>query len=134
MNELTKPSTSAGPAERFTGSVLVDIITGPDAGVTVGSVHFTPGAHTAWHSHARGQTLHCTEGVGLVGTADGVVVLRPGVTVWTPPGERHWHGAAPDHFMTHLAIGAQVTDGGADVDWQEHVPDEVYLRAAEQIH
>ncbi len=136
MQKYTKPETSKGPAERFTGDVYVDtVIPSPEPGFSVGSVHFTPGAHTAWHSHAVGQVLHCTEGVGLVVTADQVYVLRPGVTVWTPPGERHWHGAAPDRFMTHLAMSATVelAEGQEPVTWQEHVDDATYFAAADVI-
>ncbi|MBK8445586.1 MAG: cupin domain-containing protein [Micropruina sp.] len=136
MNRIINPPTARGPAERFTGEVFVDLLVGGDeAGVTVGSVHFTPGAHTTWHSHARGQTLHCTEGLGLVVTADEVLVLRPGDTVWTPPGQRHWHGAAPERFLTHLAIGAAQAPGGEqpDVDWQEHVSDDDYRAAAASL-
>ncbi|WP_238156956.1 cupin domain-containing protein [Kribbella sp. VKM Ac-2571] len=94
-------------------------------------MHFAPGAHTAWHTHAMGQTLHVTEGVGLVGTRDGqVIVMRPGDTVHTPPGEWHWHGATADSFMTHLAIW----DGTGNPDvpettWAEHVTDTDYEQA-----
>ena len=99
MQEQPKPPTSKGPADRFTGDVYVDmVVANPDAGFSVGAVHFTPGAHTAWHSHAAGQMLHCLEGVGVVVTAEEVIVLRPGVTVWTPPNQRHWHGAAPEEL------------------------------------
>ena len=78
----------------------------------VNLVRFSPGAHTAWHRHANGQTLHVVDGVGLVGTRDGqVIVMQPGDTVHTPPGEWHWHGAAPDHFMAHLAMWEALADG-----------------------
>ena len=136
IEKQSKVTTGKGPQERFTGDVYVDMVVAhPDAGFSVASVHFTPGAHTAWHSHAAGQMLHCTEGLGLVATADGVIVLRPGDTVWTPPGERHWHGAAPDHFMTHLAMSGVVplAEGQAAVAWQEHVPDADYDAAAKEI-
>lgn len=128
--------TSKGPAERFTGDVYVDLVVhAPEAGFSVGSVHFTPGAHSAWHSHAAGQTLHCTEGLGLVVTADEVIVLRPGDTVWTPPDQRHWHGAAPETLMTHLAMSAapDPASGRQPVNWQEHVSAEDYATAAKEI-
>lgn len=136
MQEQAKPATTKGPAERFTGDVYVDMIVGAtEAGFSVGSVHFTPGAHTAWHSHAAGQMLHCTEGLGLVVSAEDVVVLRPGTTVWTPPNQRHWHGAAPEHFMTHLAMSdtVELPAGQVPVTWQEHVSDDDYRLAAEEI-
>ncbi len=124
MQHQPKAPTTKGPAERFTGDVYVDmVVSHPDAGFSVGSVHFTPGAHTAWHSHAAGQMLHCTEGAGLVVTAEEVILLHPGMTVWTPPGERHWHGALPDSFLTHLAMSgaAALSEGQEAVTWQEHV-------------
>lgn len=79
--------------------------------------------------------LHCTEGLGLVVTADEVIVLRPGMTVWTPPDQRHWHGAGPESFMAHLAMSGTVelTGGQEAVTWQEHVPDAEYHTAAQEI-
>ena len=132
MQEQQKTPTGKGPADRFIGDVFVDMIVGnPDARFSVGSVHFTPGSRNAWHSHAAGQMLHCTEGAGVVVTADEVIVLRPGVTVWTPPNERHWHGAFPDSFMTHLAMSGvvELAEGQEAVVWQEHVDDADYLAA-----
>lgn len=123
------PSTKA-PAEVFTGDAWWDIIfRGEDpSNARLNAVHFTPCARTNWHSHSVGQTLHVTEGVGLVVTRDGkTIVMRPGDTVWTPPGEEHWHGATPDNFMTHLALWE-----GDEVTWLEAVTDEEYRRAAEQ--
>nr|WP_300149797.1 cupin domain-containing protein [Propionicimonas sp.] len=133
MEQLPRPTTAKGPAERFTGDVYVDmVVRHPDAGFSVGAVHFTPGAHTAWHSHAAGQMLHCLEGVGLVVTADEVIVLRPGMTVWTPPNQRHWHGAMPDQVMAHLAMSGvvELAAGQEAVTWQEHVDDADYRVAA----
>ena len=63
----------------------------------VNVVRFSPGARTAWHSHAVGQALHVTEGRGLVQVRGGEVAeVRPGDTIWSLPGEWHWNGAAPD--------------------------------------
>jgi len=89
-----------------------------------------PGARTAWHSHAVGQTLYITEGTALIGTRDGNVITgRPGQVIYTPPGEEHWHGAAPDSFMVHIALyeGTAEDDGAA---WLEHVTSEQYNAAA----
>ena len=115
--------TAKGPASNFTGDVYVTPIhSGQEPSrMTVALVRFTPGAHTNWHRHAVGQTLHVTEGVGLVGTRDGQVVrVRAGDTVACPPGEEHWHGAGPDSYMLHLAISL----GGHD--WLDSVTDEEY--------
>jgi quercetin dioxygenase-like cupin family protein len=88
----------------------------------VAHVHFTPGARTAWHSHSLGQTLFVIEGEGRVqARGERIVVLQPGDTVFAPAGEWHWHGAAPDHLMTHLAM----SEGHAE--WGQHVTDEEYL-------
>ena len=122
--ELQNPQpTTKGPADLFRGDVYFDVIARGEgeSRVRVNVVRFTPGARTAWHSHSVGQTLHCTEGLGLVVTRERAIVLRPGNTVHTPPGEEHWHGAVADRFMTHLAIWED-----DDATWGEHVTDEEY--------
>jgi quercetin dioxygenase-like cupin family protein len=120
-----RPSTK-GPAEMFTGDVWFDVIAAGESPsrLRVNVVRFSPGAHTAWHRHANGQTLHVTEGVGLVQARGGdIIVIRAGDTIYTPPGEWHWHGAAPAHFMTHLAMWESLADGqpGLETEWAEHV-------------
>src|ERR1700761_6863013 len=104
----------------FTGDVYLDpIVRGEEPSrLRMSAVHFTPGAHTAWHSHAVGQTLYVIEGEGLVQSrGEPVGRIRAGDIVFASGGEWHWHGAAPEHFMTHLAI----SEGGAD--WGQHVTD-----------
>jgi quercetin dioxygenase-like cupin family protein len=126
--------TAKAPAQAFTGDVYVTpIYSGTEPSrMTVALVRFTPGAHTNWHSHAVGQTLHVTEGVGLVGTRDGSVVrVRAGDTVICPPGEEHWHGAADDTFMSHLAMLEGLPGGQDPTTWLEPVPGEQY-QAADQ--
>ena len=124
--------TTKGPASRFTGDVYVTAIySGQEPSrMTVALVRFTPGAHTNWHRHAVGQTLHVTEGVGLVGTRDGAVLrVRAGDTVVCPPDEDHWHGAAAETFMIHLAMLETLPDGGEPTTWLEPVPAEHYQAA-----
>jgi quercetin dioxygenase-like cupin family protein len=122
----SQPSTVGG-AENFTGTVRVDSRfkgTGL-ARISGGTVTFEPRARTAWHTHPLGQTLIVTHGVGLVQHWDGdVQEIRPGDTVWIPPGVKHWHGAAPTSGMTHIAISEQLD--GKSVDWLEKVSDEQY--------
>lgn len=104
---LPEQPSGKGPAEMFTGDVWFDVIAqGKEPSrIRVNMVRFSPCARTAWHRHALGQTLHVTDGVGLVQARGGEVIeIRPGDTIYTPPGEWHWHGAAPDHFMAHLAM------------------------------
>ena len=127
--------TAKGPAQWFTGDVFVTpIYNGKDPSrMTVALVRFSPGAHTNWHRHAIGQTLHVTEGVGLVGTRDGSVVrIHAGETVLCPPDEEHWHGAAADTFMSHLAMLEVNPDGSDPTTWLEPVTDEQYKAADEQ--
>jgi quercetin dioxygenase-like cupin family protein len=116
-----------GSAEYFTGSVRLDpVVSAPEpARIRAATVTFEPGARTAWHTHPLGQTLLVLSGTGLAQSQGGPVKpLRPGDTVWFAPGEKHWHGAAPDCAMTHLAI-QEALDGKA-VDWLDHVTDEQY--------
>lgn len=129
--DTTRP-TAKGPAQTFTGDVYVTpIYSGQEPSrMTVALVRFTPGARSNWHRHAVGQTLHVTEGVGLVGTRDGQVLrIRAGDTVVCPPDEEHWHGAAADTFMSHLAMLENLLDGGDPTTWLEPVPDEQYQKA-----
>jgi quercetin dioxygenase-like cupin family protein len=116
-----------GPVEWFTGAVRIHPLhhaAGP-ARVVVVSVTFEPGARTAWHSHPLGQTLVVSAGCGRAQRWGGSVEeLRPGDVVWFPPGEKHWHGAAPTSAMTHFAVQEQ--ENGKTADWMEHVTDEQY--------
>jgi quercetin dioxygenase-like cupin family protein len=121
-------ATAKGPAEWFTGDVYLDRIEGPEAPARLNAavVHFTPSARTAWHTHPLGQTVLVTEGVGLCQHEDGPVEeIRPGDTVFFEPGENHWHGAAPDRFMVHVAM-QEADDSGNAVTWGEPVTDEQY--------
>jgi quercetin dioxygenase-like cupin family protein len=123
----SQPSAK-GPEDYFSGSVRIDPLNSAlaPARVVAASVTFEPGARTAWHTHPLGQTLVVTAGCGRAQRWDGPVEeIRPGDVVWIPPGEKHWHGAAPTTMMTHIAIQEQF-DGKA-VDWMEHVSDQQYL-------
>lgn len=116
-----------GPAEWFTGSVRIDAVhSAPDpARVAMALVTFEPGARTAWHTHPLGQTLIVVSGAGLVQREGGPIeAIHPGDVVWFPPGEKHWHGAAPATAMSHIAIQERLD--GKSVDWMEHVSDTQY--------
>jgi quercetin dioxygenase-like cupin family protein len=128
--QITKNSldTTPGPGEWFTGAVYIDAIATPSepSRVSASSVHFTPGARTAWHTHPNGQAIYVSEGLGLCQRRGGEIeVIRPGDRVFFEPGEDHWHGAAPSRFMTHIAM-QEVDEGGRPVTWGEHVSDEEY--------
>ena len=125
----SQPSTK-GSADWFTGSVRIDPLFQPNdptggARAAGASVTFEPGARTAWHTHPLGQTLIVTSGCGRAQHWGGPIEeIRPGDVIWFPPGEKHWHGAAPTTAMTHIAIQEQLN--GKVVDWLEHVSDEQY--------
>ncbi|HYY34153.1 MAG TPA: cupin domain-containing protein [Gaiellaceae bacterium] len=125
-------ATNAGPSEWFTGAVYIDTVATPSGAsrLNASSVHFTPGARTAWHTHPNGQTIYVTEGIGLAQRRDGPIeVIRPGDRVFFEVGEDHWHGAAPDSFMTHIAM-LEVDDQGNAAAWGDHVTDEEYAAVA----
>lgn len=120
-------ASSQGPAQYFTGSVRVDPLFGahPPAATTGAYVNFAPGARSAWHTHPAGQVLVVTAGTGRVQQWGGPVQeIRVGDVIWTPPGVKHWHGAAASTGMTHMAIQNVVK--GKNVEWLEKVSDEQY--------
>jgi quercetin dioxygenase-like cupin family protein len=120
-------ASTKGPAQNFTGSVRVDPLFGVRApsSVSGGAVTFEPGARSAWHTHPMGQVLIVTAGAGRIQQWGGVVEqIRPGDVIWTPPGVKHWHGAAPTTAVTHIAI--QESANGKNVEWMEKVSDEQY--------
>jgi quercetin dioxygenase-like cupin family protein len=123
----SQPS-SKGQAEYFTGTVRIDpLFDAPSPARVFGAnVTFEPGARTAWHAHALGQTLIVTAGCGRVQRWGGPIEeIRPGDVIWIPSGEKHWHGAAPTTAMTHIAI-VEKTDSYSS-EWMEKVSDEQYL-------
>ncbi|MEO8431159.1 MAG: cupin domain-containing protein [Acidobacteriota bacterium] len=122
----SQPS-ARGPAEHFTGVVCVDPLfqSSDPSRVSGASVTFEPGARSAWHTHPLGQMLIVTSGLGRVQRWGGPVEeIRAGDVVWTAPGEKHWHGAAPMTAMSHIAI--QEALNGRAVDWLEKVTEEQY--------
>ena len=129
MEILRTPATLKAAPDTFIGDAWVDVIArgaGPSR-VRVNVVRFAPGARNAWHAHAVGQTVHVTEGLGRIQARGGEVLeIRPGDSIHTPPGEWHWHGAAPKQFMTHLAIW-EAPEDGPESEWGEQVSDAEYL-------
>lgn len=116
-----------GPAENFTGSVRVDPLFQAIAPARASGalVTFEPGARTAWHTHPLGQILIVTAGTGRVQRwGDPLEEIHQGDVVWIPPGQKHWHGAAPNSSMAHIAV-VEALDGKT-VDWLEKVSDAQY--------
>jgi 4-carboxymuconolactone decarboxylase len=118
---------NAAPAQNFTGEVKVEMLYTPVSSerASAGTVSFAPGARTAWHSHPLGQTLVVTAGIGRVQRWAGPVEqIRVGDVVHIPANVKHWHGAAPDSAMTHIAI-TEALDG-TSAEWMEQVSDAQY--------
>ncbi|MEU9093808.1 cupin domain-containing protein [Streptomyces sp. NPDC048428] len=131
MEHITSTPTAKAPAERFTGDVYLNMIEAPASPAHLASalVRFTPGARTNWHSHANGQILYITDGVGLVGTRDGNVVrVSAGQIVKCPPGEEHWHGGTDTTLMAHIAMVVGDAEGDGTT-WLEPVTAEQYAHA-----
>lgn len=128
--QITRSSinTQPGPSDWFTGTVYVDTVAEVSAPSKVASlmVHFAPGARTAWHRHPLGGTIFVVEGVGRCQREGGPIEeIRPGDRVFFEAAENHWHGAAPNRFMAHIAIH-EADGSGSAVTWGEHVTDADY--------
>lgn len=125
-----KQASIKGPEQFFTGDVWIDSIANGQepSRIRVNAVRFTPGARTAWHSHALGQTLYVTDGKGLAQSRGAAITeIRPGDVVYTAPDEWHWHGATPEHFMTHISVTEGVgQDQKPESEWGELVTDVEY--------
>jgi len=117
-----KPSEQRGST--FTGVVWADPVMPAQDNVGINHVFFSPGARTFWHTHEYGQVLHVTSGRGWI-CLDGEPPqeIRQGDVVWIGPLERHWHGAAADTFMSHLAISL------GKADWQNELSESEYAEA-----
>lgn len=134
MKRLPIRPTVRASSDTFVGEAWYDMIARGEepSRLRVSIVRFAPGARNAWHRHPMGQMLHVTEGVGIVqAREEDAALLRPGDTIQAPPGEWHWHGAAPDSFMTHLAAREASVDG-QDAEWGGQVSDAEYSAAARQ--
>jgi quercetin dioxygenase-like cupin family protein len=130
--QITRSSTVTvkGPGDWFTGDVYLDAVADAPvpARVRANMVHFTPASRTAWHRHPLGQTIFVTEGVGLCQRRGGrIEVIRPGDRVFFAPGEEHWHGAAPDRLMSHIAINE--VDDDQFASFGDHVSEAEYAGA-----
>jgi quercetin dioxygenase-like cupin family protein len=129
IKSIASQPTDKGAEEFFTGNVRVAPLftASHPARMSCACVTFDPAARSAWHTHPLGQTLIVTAGRGFVQSWGGPVrEIGPGDVIWTPPGEKHWHGAAPNSTMTHIAM-QEVLNGKA-VDWMEKVTDEEYAK------
>ena len=117
-------------AQYFTGQSYLKPLTARGAcPVFLANVTFEPGCRNNWHIHhaakGGGQILVCVAGRGYYqewGKAP--QELHPGDVLNIPPEVKHWHGAAPDCWFSHLAV--EVPGEGTSNEWCEPVPEETY--------
>jgi quercetin dioxygenase-like cupin family protein len=122
-------STKIASSKMIAGHVLHDQVFVPESPsrLRVSRVTFTPGGRTNWHTHAVGQVLYVISGTGRYQLdGDQVEEIRAGDTVIIPANSRHWHGAAPDQMMCHLAL-SESDDTGAAAKWLEPVSEADYM-------
>lgn len=128
-NEMPKlsafPQGEKNPYGKFfTGESYLAILT--KGAPTVANVTFEPGCRNHWHIHHKGgQILLAVGGRGYYQAwGEEARELLPGDVVEIPPEVKHWHGAAPDSWFSHIAI--EVPAEGASNEWCEEVTDEEY--------
>ncbi len=123
---LKDMETRQGPEDWFTGTVWMDAAAVETPGAGIFRVLFEPGARTNWHTHPEGQILYIVTGEGRAQREGELLVeIGPGDVVYFAPGEKHWHGAAPETFMVHIAVNPAASSYGG-TDWMEPVTDEEY--------
>lgn len=116
------------PEQYFTGVVWMDAMlnTSSPHGAKSFRVSFEPGARTNWHAHPEGQILHVVTGRGRIQkSGERAQEILAGDSVHVAPDEKHWHGAAPDSLMIHVAINPTFNTDGA-TEWMEEVTEEEY--------
>ena len=117
-------------AQYFTGQSYLKPLTTPGAcPVFLANVTFEPGCRNNWHIHhakqGGGQILVCVAGRGYYQEeGKDAVEMKPGDVVNIPAGVKHWHGAAPDSWFSHLAVEVPGVEGSNE--WLEPVGDDVY--------
>ena len=133
ITKHNEQQATQGPEDYFTGKVMMDspFASEKDNSYRGAMVNFEAGARTAWHKHPLGQTIIIVSGEGRAQTeGEPVQKLLPGDVVWFPANERHWHGAAPNSPMSHIAI-VEEQEGIEATEWLEKVSDTDYLDEAE---
>lgn len=114
-------------AKYFVGQSYLAPITTQQVGIF--NVTFEPSCRNNWHIHnaekGGGQILICVAGRGYYQEwGKEAVELNPGDCINIPAGVKHWHGAAPDSWFSHLAV--EVPGENGSNEWLEAVSDEQY--------
>ena len=118
-------------AKYFIGDSFLNPLTDSKCGLFLANVTFEPGCRNNWHIHhaksGGGQILVCVAGRGYY-QVEGkeAVEMKPGDCINIPAEVKHWHGAAPDEWFSHLAI--EVPGENGSNEWLEPVSDEEYRK------
>lgn len=113
--------------KNFTGTVWLQMLADNDSSydTSIGNVTFEPGARTNWHKHPAGQILLVTDGRGYYQEKGrSAQLIKKGDIIKIPPETEHWHGAASNGSLTHIAINPNIKKG--KVVWIAEVTDEEY--------
>lgn len=116
------PQIAGDEADNFAGKAYLERLVAKDDNydLTIANVTFEPGCANSWHSHPGGQILLVTEGRGWYQEeGKDPVELLPGMVIKVPADVRHWHGAAKDSWLDHIAISPEIHKGPAN--WQEPI-------------
>lgn len=118
-------------AQYFIGKSYLNMLAKTDNGIGFANVTFEPGCRNNWHIHhatsGGGQVLLCVAGLGYYQEAGKPAQkLKPGDVVVIPANVKHWHGAQPEAWFSHIAV--EVPGEDASTEWLEPVSDEEYRR------
>ena len=135
LNVFGTGTANTAYAKYFIGDSFLNPLTKAEDGLFLANVTFEPGCRNNWHIHhakkGGGQLLICTAGEGWYQEyGKAAVSLVPGTVIVIPEGVKHWHGAAPDSWFSHLAL--EVPGEEASNEWLEPVIDEQYLKATDK--
>ena len=125
--ELVFPKGDKITSNNFSGTAWLQMLVNNDStyNTSIGNVTFEPKARTNWHKHPGGQILLVTDGKGYYQEkGKPAQLIRKGDVVRIPPDTEHWHGAASDSGLTHIAINPNIDKGS--VVWLQPVTDEEY--------
>ena len=123
-------------AKYFIGQSYLNPLTNPESGLFLANVTFEPGCRNNWHIHhaekGGGQILVCVAGRGFYQEwGKTPICMTAGDVVNIPAGVKHWHGAAPDSWFSHLAV--EVPGDEPSNEWLEAVDNTAYFRATEWL-
>lgn len=132
-NEIFEKGTEITSSD-FSGAAWLKLLVPHDSilNCSIGNVTFAPGSRNNWHKHPGGQILLITGGQGYY-QEEGkpVQVVHEGEVVMIYPDVKHWHGAGPDGWFTHIAVITNVLKGATE--WLEPVNDEEYYNSANEV-